>query len=57
MADAIVELFHNRDQRERQAVAASRFYQKYSPQAQADCYLQLMSGPDGSLPQRAEHHA
>jgi glycosyltransferase involved in cell wall biosynthesis len=57
MADAIVELFNNRDQRERQAAAASRFYQKYSPQAQADRYLQLMTGPDSGLPQRAEHHA
>jgi glycosyltransferase involved in cell wall biosynthesis len=57
MADAIVELFHNRNERERQALAASRFYQKYNPQVQADLYLHLISGSEISLPRRAEHHA
>jgi glycosyltransferase involved in cell wall biosynthesis len=57
MADAIVELFHKRDERERQAHAASRFYQNYNPQLQADLYLQLMSRSEISPPMRAEHHA
>lgn len=57
MADAIVELFHKRDIRERQAHAASRFYENYNPQLQADLYLHLMSRSEISLPRRAEHHA
>jgi glycosyltransferase involved in cell wall biosynthesis len=57
MADAIVELFHKRDERERQAHAASRFYQNYNPQVQADLYLHLMSRSEISVPRRAVHHA
>lgn len=57
MAAAIVELFHKRDERERQARAASEFYQKHNPQAQADLYLHLMSGSEISLRKSAEHHA
>jgi glycosyltransferase involved in cell wall biosynthesis len=57
MADAIVELFHKRDERECQAHAAYRFYQKYNPQVQADIYLNLLSHSEISLPKRAEHHA
>ncbi|MGB2677974.1 MAG: glycosyltransferase [Candidatus Acidiferrum sp.] len=55
MADAIVELFHNRNERERQAHAASRFYQKYNIKAQADRYLDLLTAPNISphaLPER-----
>ncbi len=57
LADAIVELFHNRGECERQAHAASKFYQKYNPQAQADLYLHLMSRLEMRLPRRVEHHA
>jgi glycosyltransferase involved in cell wall biosynthesis len=57
MADAIVELFHKRDERERQAHAASRFYQNYNPQLQADLYLRLMSRSGIGLPRGAEHRA
>jgi glycosyltransferase involved in cell wall biosynthesis len=57
MADAIVELFHNRGECERQAHAASKFYQKYNPQEQADLYLHLTTGSEISLPRHAEHHA
>lgn len=44
MADAIVELFHNRNNRENLARAASRFYEEHNPQAQASLYLDLLSG-------------
>lgn len=57
MADAIVDLFHKSDERERQAHAASRFYQGHNPQVQADLYLHLMSRSETGLPKCAEHHA
>jgi glycosyltransferase involved in cell wall biosynthesis len=57
MADSIVELFHNREERERLARTASTFYQKHNIQAQADRYLDLLSESSGSLRVRpAERH-
>jgi glycosyltransferase involved in cell wall biosynthesis len=44
MADAIVALFGDRDERERLTSSASTFYHKYSIQAQADLYLNLLTG-------------
>ncbi len=43
MADSIVELFHDRQERERLARSASTFYQKYNIKAQADRYLDLLT--------------
>ena len=57
MADAILALYRSREERERQAHAASRFYEKYNPQAQAELYLRLMSRSDAGLPQGAERTA
>ncbi len=57
MADAILALYRSREERERQAQAASRFYEKYNPQAQAELYLRLMSRSDAGLPQGAERTA
>lgn len=57
MADAIVELFDDREQRERQVRSASSFYQRHNPQAQADIYLDLMTAPKVNLPDRTEHRA
>src|SRR5215467_4653584 len=42
MADAIIELFHNREERERLAIAAATFYQKHSIKAQGQRYLDLI---------------
>lgn len=57
LADAIVELFHRRDARERQAHEALNFYQRYNSQAQAELYLHLMSRLEMRLPRRVEHQA
>ena len=57
MADAIVELFHKRDMRERQAHAASKFYENNNPQLQADLYLHLVSNSEIRLSRHTEHHA
>lgn len=43
MADAIIELYRNREKRERLSKAASRFYQEHNIKAQADRYLDLLS--------------
>jgi len=57
MADSIVELFQDREERERLARSASTFYQKHNIQAQADRYLNLLTASNVSLPPRAERHA
>jgi glycosyltransferase involved in cell wall biosynthesis len=57
MADSIVELFHDREERERLARTASRFYQKHNIKAQADRYLDLLSAPSVSLHARRERPA
>ena len=56
MADAIVELFHHQEDRERLASAASSFYQKHSIQAQNNRYLDLITGPNFTLNILPEHH-
>jgi glycosyltransferase involved in cell wall biosynthesis len=56
MADSIVELFHDREERERLARAASTFYQKHNIQAQADRYLDLLTASNVGLAARAERH-
>jgi glycosyltransferase involved in cell wall biosynthesis len=43
LAEAIVELFHHPNERERLAAAASTFYQKHNISAQAQCYLNLLA--------------
>jgi glycosyltransferase involved in cell wall biosynthesis len=50
MADAIVELVDGPEKRERQARAASAFYQKYNIKAQSDRYLNLLTA--SPLPMR-----
>jgi glycosyltransferase involved in cell wall biosynthesis len=55
MARAVVGLFHSREERERQAQAARRFYQKYNPQTQADLYLHLMTHSKVNVPASAKH--
>ena len=54
MAEAIVELFHDREQRERLARKASMFYQKHSFTAQADRYLDLLTASGVSLRARPD---
>lgn len=49
MADSIVELFHDKDERERLARTAFNFYQKYNIKAQADRYLNLLTASNISL--------
>jgi len=56
MADAIVELFHKRDERQRLAHAASTFYEKHNYQAQTNLYLDLLSAPRARLRNRYERH-
>jgi glycosyltransferase involved in cell wall biosynthesis len=56
MADAIVALYHSREERERQARAASTFYQKYSPEAQAQLYLNLLAPDQPGRCALREHH-
>jgi len=57
MADAIVALYRSREERERQAQAALKFYQKYNPQTQAELYLRLMSHRQEAVRQSAERTA
>ena len=57
MADAIVALYQSREARERQALAAQQFYQKYNPEAQAELYLRLMSRTEPKVTQGAERTA
>ncbi len=49
MADAIVELYNDREKRERLARAASGFYQKHNIKAQADRYLDLLNASRDQL--------
>jgi len=53
MADCIVELFHDKKERERRARAASTFYEKHNARAQADRYLDLMTASGVGLHARA----
>ena len=57
MANAIVELFHDRKQRERQVRMASTFYDRYSCEGQARRYLDLLTASKVSLRARPELHA
>jgi glycosyltransferase involved in cell wall biosynthesis len=57
MADAIVELYQEREKREHLARTALMFYQKYNPKEQAGRYLDLLTVPSVSLPARREGHA
>ena len=49
MADSIVELYYDSEQRERLARSAAAFYQKHNIQAQAERYLDLLRVPDVRL--------
>jgi glycosyltransferase involved in cell wall biosynthesis len=57
MADAVIKLCNDREERERLAHTASTFYQKYNFKAQADVYLDLLAGSNLSLQVLPEHHA
>jgi len=57
MADSVVELFHNREERERLARTASTFYQKHNIKAQADLYLDLLTQSNVALRSSPERHA
>jgi glycosyltransferase involved in cell wall biosynthesis len=57
MADAIVDLYSNREERERLARAALTFYQKHNPKIQAERYLALLVSPDFGLRVNSERHA
>ncbi|HVO63555.1 MAG TPA: glycosyltransferase family 4 protein [Terriglobales bacterium] len=57
MANAIVELFHDRQGRERLARAASTFYHKHNIQAQVTRYLDLVTSSSFSLRAGAERSA
>jgi glycosyltransferase involved in cell wall biosynthesis len=52
MADSIVGLFHDREERKRLVRTASKFYQKHNIKAQADRYLDLLTAPNISAPAR-----
>lgn len=54
MAESILELFHDKEQRERLARNAAGFYQKHNIKAQANRYLDLMTAP---RPDHTEHPA
>ena len=56
MADAIVELYCNREERERLGRAASTFYQKYNANEQAERYLDMLAAPSLKLHTRRERH-
>ena len=56
MADAIVELFHSREECERLARTAATFYQKHNIEAQGNLYLDLLSVPSVSLCALPEQH-
>ena len=57
MADAIVALYNNPEERERQARAALSFYQTHNIKAQGERYLDLLTAPRVSLYPVPEHHA
>ena len=54
MADSIVELFHDQEERERLARTASTFYEKHNIKAQADRYLDLLTASGAGLRARPE---
>ncbi len=56
LADAIVELFHGREERERLAQAALMFYEKHNIEAQANRYLDLLTARSVNLCALPEHH-
>jgi glycosyltransferase involved in cell wall biosynthesis len=56
MADAIVELYQEREKREHLARTALMFYQDHNPQVQADRYLDLLTASSVSLRSRRERH-
>ena len=55
MADSIVNLFHEKEERERLAQTAKAFYQKHNIRAQAELYLSLLTKPNVSLRSAPEH--
>ncbi|HSS98946.1 MAG TPA: glycosyltransferase, partial [Terriglobales bacterium] len=57
IAAGIVELYKNKEERERLANAATSFYQKHSIQAQADVYLNLITGSPTGLRAQSQGHA
>ena len=57
MAEAIEELFHDADRRERFAKTALSFYQTHNIKAQADRYLGLLAEPGIALYAVPEQHA
>ena len=57
MADSIVELFHDREERERLARMAFTFYQEHNFKVQADRYLDLLTASSVSVGARfVERH-
>ena len=56
MAEAIVELFHDREERKRLAQAALGFYQKHNIQEQANRYLDLLTARNVNLCALPERH-
>jgi glycosyltransferase involved in cell wall biosynthesis len=56
LADAIVELFHDRKERERLAQAALMFYEQHNIEAQANRYLDLLTARSVNLCALPEHH-
>ncbi len=56
MAAAILELYENREERERLAHAAFAFYEEHNIQAQADRYLDLVAGSNSDLQAHVESH-
>lgn len=57
MADAIVDLYQHKEERERLTRAASSFYQKHNIQEQAECYLHLVAPAGAELCALPERHA
>jgi glycosyltransferase involved in cell wall biosynthesis len=55
MADAIVALCQDQEERERKARAAVGFYRKHNNKAQAELYLDLLTPPMTGLRARASH--
>lgn len=49
MAESILELFQNKEEREHLARTAFKFYQKYNIKAQADRYLDLLTASNISM--------
>jgi glycosyltransferase involved in cell wall biosynthesis len=56
MADSIERLFHDREERERLARTAFRFFQEYNSEAQGNRYLDLLTGSNAGLATVPEHH-